>query len=160
MKKETPMEVSSFGEIEAAFMERIQRMVWCNVATVDRRDRPRSRILHPLWEGTIGWITTRRNMHKARHLAHNPFVSLAYVADVARPVYVDCNTEWVEDLDQKQHVWNLCLATAPPLGFDPAPIYERVDHPDFAVLKLIPWRIELVNPPAEHIVWHALQENY
>ena len=49
------MEVSSFGEIETAFLERIQRMVWCNVATVDRRDRPRSRILHPLWEGNIGW---------------------------------------------------------------------------------------------------------
>ncbi len=29
------MEVSSFGEIEAAFLERIQRMVWCNVATID-----------------------------------------------------------------------------------------------------------------------------
>src|SRR6266571_8652680 len=77
------MEVSSFGEIEAAFLERIQRMVWCNVATIDRRDRPRSRILHPLWEGNIGWITTRRNMHKAKHLAHNPYVSLAYIADVA-----------------------------------------------------------------------------
>lgn len=48
------MEVSSFGEIEVAFLERIQRMVWCNVATVDRRDRPRSRILHPHWEGNIG----------------------------------------------------------------------------------------------------------
>ena len=153
------MEVSSFGEIEATFLERIQRMVWCNAATVDRRNRPRSRILHPIWEGTTGWVTTRRNMHKAKHLAHNPYVSLAYISDVARPVYVDCKTEWIEDLDQKQHVWNLCLKTAPPLGFDPAPIYQRADHPDFAILKLLPWRIELVNPPAEHIVWHAPQEN-
>ena len=153
------MEVSSFGEIEVAFRERIERMVWCNLATVDRRDRPRSRIVHPLWEGTRGWITTRRNLHKARHLAHNSYVSLAYIADVARPVYVDCKTEWVENLDQKQHVWQLCLETAPPLGFDPAPIYVSVDHPDFAVLRLIPWRIELVNPPAEHLVWHAHQEN-
>ena len=153
------MEISSFTEIEATFTERIQRMVWCNVATVDRRNRPRSRILHPLWEGTTGWITTRRNMHKARHLAHNPFVSLAYIADVARPVYIDCQSEWVEDLDQKQHVWQLCLKTAPPLGFDPGPIYERVDHPDFAVIKLIPWRIDLVNPPAEHLVWRAPSEN-
>ncbi len=92
------MEVSSFGEIEVAFMERLQRMVWCNVATVDRRDRPRSCIVHPLWEGNIGWITTRRNMHKARHLAHNPFVSLAYVADVARPVYVDCKKVFMDCL--------------------------------------------------------------
>jgi pyridoxine/pyridoxamine 5'-phosphate oxidase len=71
------MEVSSFREIEVAFLQRIERMVWCNVATVDRRNRPRSRIVHPLWEGSIGWVTTRRNMHKAKHLAHNPYVSLA-----------------------------------------------------------------------------------
>lgn len=153
------MEISSFEEIEVAFLERIEQMVWCNVATVDTRDRPRSRIMHPLWEGNIGWITTRRTMHKAKHLAHNPYVSLAYIADIARPVYVDCKTEWVKDLDQKQHVWNLCRETAPPLGFDPSPIYERADHPDFAVLKLLPWRIDLVNPPAEHIVWHSSQEN-
>lgn len=154
------MEVSSFGEVEVAFLERIQRMVWCNAATVDTHGRPRSRILHPLWEGNIGWITTRRNMHKARHLAHNPYVSLAYIADVARPMYVDCKTEWVEELDQKQHVWDLCLTTDPPLGFDPAPIYERMDHPDFAVLKLIPWRIDLVDPPAQHLVWRGSQEAF
>jgi len=153
------MEVSSFAEIEPAFTERIQRMVWCNMATIDRRDRPRSRIVHPLWEGPTGGMTTRRNRHKAKHLAHTPVVSVAYIADVARPVYVDCKTEWIEDLDQKHHVWKLCLETAPPLGFDPAPIYECVDHPDFAVLKLIPWRIELVSPPAEHIVWHAPEKD-
>ncbi len=152
------MEISTFAEIEPIFSQRIGHMVWCNLATVDRSNRPRSRIVHPLWEGTTGWVTTRRNMHKAKHLAHNPFVSLAYIADVAKPVYVDCRTEWVDDLDDKQHVWELCLQTPLPLGFDPAPIYERVDHPDFAVLKLIPWRIDLVNPPAEHLVWHVARE--
>jgi len=25
-------------------------------------------------------------------------------------------------------------------------------------LKLIPWRIDLVDPPAKHLVWHAPQE--
>ena len=89
------MEVSSFSEIEAEFIERIHRMVWCNVATIDTLNRPRSRILHPLWEGATGWITTRRNLHKAKHLAHNPYVSLAYIADLAKPVYVDCKTEWI-----------------------------------------------------------------
>lgn len=50
------MEVASFGEIEVAFLERIQWMVWCNVATVDTLGRPRSRILHPLWESNASWI--------------------------------------------------------------------------------------------------------
>jgi hypothetical protein len=35
---------------------------WCNAATVDRKDRPRSRVLHPIWEVIdtypIGWIAT------------------------------------------------------------------------------------------------------
>jgi pyridoxine/pyridoxamine 5'-phosphate oxidase len=66
------MEVSSFAEIEAAFRQRIEKMVWCNVATVDTQGRPRSRILHPLWEGPIGWITTRHNMHKAKHSLTTP----------------------------------------------------------------------------------------
>ena len=62
---------------------------------------------------------------------------------------VDCKAEWVDDLDQKQRVWQLCLETPPPVGFDPAPIYERVDHPNFGVLKLTPWRIELASSPGE-----------
>lgn len=150
------MEVSSFAEIEAEFTERVQRMVWCNVATIDRLDRPRSRILHPLWEGAIGWITTRRNFHKAKHLAHNPYVSLAYIADLAKPVYVDCKTTWVDDLAQKQRIWHLCKDTPPPIGFDPTPIYESYDHPNFAILQLIPWRIEIYNPPPDKsLVWHT-----
>lgn len=47
---------------------------------------------------------------------------------------------------------------ATPLGFDPAPIYEHMDHPDFAVLKLIPWRIDLIDPPTQHLVWRGSQE--
>lgn len=150
------MEVSSFTDIEAEFTERIHRMVWCNVATIDTLNRPRSRILHPLWEGATGWITTRRNLHKANHLAHNPYVSLAYIADLAKPVYVDCKTEWIDDLDQKQRIWQLCKKTPPPVGFDPTPIYESPDHPNFGLLNLTPWRIELYNPPPDKpLVWHA-----
>lgn len=65
------MDVRSFSEIEAEFLERVYRMIWCNVATVDGRGRPRSRLLHPIWEGMTGWIATHRHSHKSRHLAHN-----------------------------------------------------------------------------------------
>jgi len=54
---------------------------------------------------------------------------------------------------QKQHVWQLCLNTPSPLGFDPAPIYQSIDQPDFGVLKLTPWRVELVYFPAAPKVW-------
>jgi hypothetical protein len=38
-----------------------------------------SRVLHPIWEGSTGWILTHRGSHKSKHLAANPHTSLAYV---------------------------------------------------------------------------------
>jgi len=135
--------VASFVELEADFIERVHSAVWCNVATLDARDRLRSRILHPIWEGLTGWIATRRHSPKAAHLAHNPYVSLAYIADIVSPVYSECVAEWDEDLAVKRHVWELYRAAPTPLGYDPAPIFHAVEHPDFGVLKLTPWRVEL-----------------
>jgi general stress protein 26 len=146
-------EVASFADIEAEFMERVGKMVWCNMATVDPRGRPRSRIVHPIWEGTTGWIGTRRHSFKDKQLAANPHVSLGYVSDVAKPVYAECLAEWVDDLVGKQRAWDHFLATPPPLGYDPAPIFKAVDDPDFGVLKLTPWRIALVNFPEPSRVW-------
>lgn len=153
-KGERELEVTSFSNIEAEFIERVHRMVWCNVATIDSNGRPRSRILHTIWEGPVGWIATRRHSLKTKHLAHNPYISLAYIADVAKPVYVDCKAEWADDLAQKQKVWNMFKDASPPLGYDPAPIFERVDHPNYGVLRLIPWRIELGNVYEGSKVWH------
>ncbi|HEX6290279.1 MAG TPA: pyridoxamine 5'-phosphate oxidase family protein [Herpetosiphonaceae bacterium] len=151
------MKVASFAEIEAPFLERVHIMVWCSMATLDTRNRPRSRILHPIWEDSLGWIATRRHSLKARHLAHSPYVSLAYIADIAKPVYVDCYAEWDESPDAKQHVWDLFLHAPPPLGYDPAPIFKSVDHPDYGVLKLRPWRIELYNFPQENLIWQPVE---
>jgi hypothetical protein len=150
------MEVTDFAVIADEFRARVERMVWCNVATVDARGRPRSRILHPLWEGATGWITTNPQSHKARHLADHPHVSLAYIADVAKPVYADCRVAWVDDPATKAHVWDLCRTTPEPVGFDPAPIYTSADHPKFGVLRLTPWRIEVYSFPQATQVWHAV----
>ena len=40
------MEVTQFEDIQAEFMARAQQAIYCNVATVDRKGRPRSRVLH------------------------------------------------------------------------------------------------------------------
>jgi general stress protein 26 len=145
--------VSSFADIQAEFIARAHAMVWCNVATIDAKGRPRSGVLHPIWEGGTGWIGTRPYSPKAKDLAHRPFVSLAYVSDVAKPAYADCTADWVTDIAAKQHVWDLFL-NAPPLGFDPATIFHAVDQPDFGALKLTPWRVDLHTPP-DHHVWQA-----
>src|SRR5690606_4076991 len=67
INRRNALNIADFSEIEAEFIQRVHTMVWCNVATVDSRNRPRSRVLHPIWEGSTGWITTHRSSHKARH---------------------------------------------------------------------------------------------
>src|SRR5947209_6972856 len=142
------MEVT-FAEIETEFIQRVHSTVWCSAATIDSKQRPRSRILHPIWEGSTGWIITHRDSHKAGHLVKNPYVSLAYIKDTMKPTYVDCLTEWVEDVAQKQRIWDLFKNTPQPLGYDPAQDFISPDHPRCGLLKLIPWRLELISYPAE-----------
>ncbi len=72
-------------------------------------------------------------------------LSLAYVADIVKPVYADCRAEWEDDLETKHRVWDLFRAAPPPLGFDFGTIFESAGHPDFGLLKLTPWRIELAD---------------
>lgn len=147
------MKVASFDEMAAPFMERVRTMVWCNMATIDPRGRPRSRVVHPVWDGAIGWLGSRRDSFKGQHLAHNPYISLAYISDPARPVYVDAHAEWIDDLAERQQVWNFFLRTAPPLGYDPEPIFK--DLAGFGLLRLTPWRIEVATPPRETLVWRS-----
>ena len=137
------MRVASFSEIEDEFIERVHKTVWCSAATQDTKNRLRSRILHPIWDKDVGWIGTRRNSLKARHLAHNPYLSLAYIADVVKPVYVDCMAEFEEQLSNKEMVWEKFRSAPPPLGFDFGTIFGGVSDPEFGLLKLTPWRIEL-----------------
>jgi len=150
--------VRDFAQLHDEFFERAHRMVWCNVATVDAAGRPTSRVLHAIWEpgpGGIptGWIATRRTSPKARDLAANPFVSLAYIADLAAPLYVECEAAWAESLDEKQHLWDLFKHAAPPLGYDPEPIFRGVTDPDFGALRLTPWRIQLGDADATRRTW-------
>ena len=155
------MEVAHFSEIEEEFNKRVQRIVWCTAATVDRQGRPRTRILHPIWEGTTGWIATGRASLKEKHLAANPYISLTYWDPQHQQIYADCRAEWVDDAAEKHRIWDLYKNTPPPLGYDPGMIWQAgPDDPTYGLLKLTPWRIEISSiidmmsgkPP---LVWHA-----
>jgi len=153
-----PLRTHDFEEIRAEFLARVNSMVYCGAATIDGQGRPRSRILHPIWEENTGWISTSPTSLKARHLERNPYLSIAYIGDPAKPVYADCRTEWIDDRETKQHVWDLYLNAEAPLGFDPAPIYGSVEEPNpggprFGVLKLIPYRILLYQFPIPSTIW-------
>jgi len=158
------MKIKDFSEIEEEFIQRVHTMVLCSAATVDSRQRPRSRILHPYWEGLTGWVATHRNSYKSKNLERNPYISLAYTANPMNPVYADCTATWIDDLDQKHRVWALFKNAPPPLGFDPAQDYVSADHESFGLLKLKPWRIALVSFPAPshevgQRIWHSQEES-
>lgn len=142
------MEVQAFTEIAEEFNRRVRAMVWCNMATIDGQGRPRSRVVHPIWEGATGWIGTHRGSYKSRNLLNNPYVSLAYITDIHKPVYADCRAEWVDDLAEKRRIWDLFRNTPEPVGYDPAIDFIATDNPTFVVLKLTPWRIAIVTFPA------------
>jgi len=70
--------VDAFDELAAEFRQRVSRIAWCTLATVAPDGAPWTRVLHPIWEDSTGWIATTRHSLKARHIAHQPRVSLTY----------------------------------------------------------------------------------
>ena len=138
------MDVASFADIADDFNERVSRIVWATVTTMDRQGRPRSRLLHPLWEGSTGYIMTGPQSHKAKHIARNPYVSVSYWDPKHDTVFAECKAEWVGDESEKRRIWDLFKGTPEPYGYDPAMFWpDGPASPAFGVLKLEPWRVEL-----------------
>ena len=95
------MRIATFAEIESEFIERAHRIVWCDMATVGPDGRPRTRIVHPVWDGDTAHITSLRVGPKADDIDRNPYVSLAYVGDPMKPAYAECVASWVDDRDER-----------------------------------------------------------
>jgi hypothetical protein len=134
--------------VQNAFVEVAHRIVWCTVATVDRRNRPRSRVLHPYWEtrgdALTGWITTRPTPLKVGHLAHSAYASCSYWDPTHDVAVAECHAEWVDDPEVKAHAWELFRAADEPLGHDPYAIWpDGPGNPDAGVLRLTPWRLRV-----------------
>ena len=138
------MDVASFDEIKDEFNARVQRIVWCTFTTVDGQGRPRARMLHPVWEGSTGYIATGRDSFKASHIGANPYVSLSYWDPQHQQVYAECKAEWLDDAAEKQRIWDLFKNTPTPYGYDPAMFWPGgPGEAAFGVLKLTPWRLEI-----------------
>jgi len=137
------MRVASFEEIAAEFARRVERMVWCTMATADAGRRIRSRIVHPLWDGHVGWLLTDRHSPKGKDLDGNPWTSLTYIDSAQEQVHVECRAEWVESQVEKDRVWAWFASVPPPLGYDPGLFFKSAADTTFGVAKLLPWRVEL-----------------
>lgn len=142
------------ARVAPAFVEMAHRIVWATVATVDPEGRPRTRILHPIWEwdgaSLVGWIATDPTSQKAAHLAGNPSVSITYWAPDHDTATADCGSSWITDDDGRAEVWRRFAEGPEPVGYDPAiiPIWAGgPTSPRFAGLRLEPWRVR-VQPAA------------
>ena len=146
------MRVENFAEIEQEFNERVFRMIYASMSTIDSHNRPRSRIVHPIWEGQTVWICTYDDM-KRKDLERNPHVSLGYIGESLKPVYVECTGKFVHDLAERQRIWEYCKTLPEPMGFDPGIIWSGLDV--FYLLKLTPWQINVYTIPTASKIWQA-----
>jgi uncharacterized pyridoxamine 5'-phosphate oxidase family protein len=139
-----------FAELAEDFLAFTADIVYCTVTTVDPAGRPRSRVMHPIFEVVDGqprgWAVTDRSPVKTRHLAGNPFVCCSYWSPAQNTVTIDCEARWVEDEKTKQDVWDLFRGTPPPLGWGDLAAYEpeQIHHPLFQPLQLTPWRVQVL----------------
>jgi general stress protein 26 len=136
--------VASFAVLADEFERRWKRTIWATMATVGPSGRLQSRLVHPLWEGATGWITTGADSLKARHLKSNPYTSLTYWDQTNEQVHVECRAEFEERPEEKHRVWDLFKNTPLPLGYDPALFFkEGPEGASVGIVRLVPWRLEL-----------------
>jgi Pyridoxamine 5'-phosphate oxidase len=141
--------MTELAQVAPAFVEMAHRIVWCSVATVDRQGRPRTRILHPIWqwdgEQLVGWIATSPTPIKRADLEAQPYASLSYWSPDHDTCVADCRAEWALDDATRTMVWDLFLNGPPPVGYNPAmiPSWTSPTAPAFAALRLEPWRLRV-----------------
>lgn len=154
-------------QVAPAFVEMAHRIVWCTAATVDRQGRPRSRILHPIWQWDgqelVGWIGTGPTPTKRANLQASPFMSLNYWSPTHDTCVAECHAAWAFDDETRTMVWNLFAHAPKPVGYDPiiVPGWDSPTSAAFAVLRLVPWRLRvfpgsvLLGQGGSVLVWQA-----
>jgi len=142
--------MTDLAEIAPAFVELAHRIVWSSVATVDGEGRPRSRVLHPIWEwdggALTGWIGTSPTPVKRAHLTASPYVSCNYWSPSQDTCTAECQAEWRFDDETRTRIWNLFKTAPEPVGYDPGiiPEWDGPTGSAFAVLRLEPWRLRVM----------------
>jgi hypothetical protein len=142
--------VDELSETAPAFVEMAHRIVWASVATVGPDERPRSRVLHPIWEWDgerlTGWVATGPTPLKVEHLEHSPFVSCNYWAPSHDTCTAECRATLLLDDDTRTMVWNRFAEAPEPVGYDPSiiPVWDSPTSPAFAALRLDPWRLRVM----------------
>lgn len=151
------------------FVEMAHRIVWCVGATVDPSGRPRTRVLHPVWEwdeaaGQLtGWIATGPQSPKAADLATTPSLSLTYWNPTQDTCTADCDVSWDDTPELRIAGWERFRTAPAPVGYDPAiiPGWDTPESEAFGVIRLAPRRLRVMpgammaGGPGELLTWRA-----
>ena len=142
--------MNDLNKVAPAFVEVAHKVVWATVATVDRRNRPRSRIVHPMWEWDgerlVGWVGTLPTALKQAHLEHSPYASVNYWSPAQDVATAECRAELLLDDETSERVWNAFKALPEPLGYDGTMIPFWKEGPasaQYGVLRFYPWRLRV-----------------
>jgi hypothetical protein len=141
--------MNTLSEIAPAFIEMAHRIVWATAVTVDSQGRPRSRILHPIWqwdgERLTGWIATSPTAIKQAHLTTRPHMSINYWQASHDTCVAECRASLLQDDANRKMVWDLFLNGPKPVGYNPTIVaaWTSPTAAAFAVIKLNPWRLRV-----------------
>ena len=141
--------MNDLTEVAPAFVEMAERIVWASASTVDAQGRPRTRILHPIWQWDgkqlVGWIGTSPTPVKRAHLAAHPYMSLNYWSPSHDTCVAECRAALAFDDETRTAVWNLFLNTPEPVGYNPRiiPAWESPTCEAFVAVRVDPWRLRV-----------------
>ena len=159
--------MSSLADVAPAFVEMAHSIVWCGAATVDRSGRPRSRVLHPIWDWDgsrlTGWIATSPLSPKAADLAATPALALTYWAPSHDTCSASCSAQWEESEEERAAGWDRFATGPAPVGYDPSiiPGWDSPASPGFGILRLEPYELRLMpgsvmlRGEGERLSWRA-----
>ena len=159
--------MSTLEATAPAFQTMAHQIVWASVVTVDGKNRPRGRVLHPFWEwdgeNLVGWVGTVPTPFKRKHLEHSAHVSINYWTPNQDTCVAECAATWHFDQETRERVWNRYLELPEPLGYDPKiiPGWTGPEVETFAVLRFDPWYLRvfpgtaLLGQGGDVLVWQA-----
>ena len=142
--------VASFSDLQDAFFSYIQDIVYATMTTVDKLNRPRARVLLPIWEMRddlpVGWVAVYPTPVKVAHLARNPHTTISYWDPRQNAVFADCTAEWVKDVAVRTEIWDLYKKGSPEgVGYDLANFWRGGPRdPKLGLLRLTPFRVQVL----------------
>ncbi|MGW5649573.1 pyridoxamine 5'-phosphate oxidase family protein [Saccharopolyspora sp. NPDC003752] len=151
---------TDFADVQDTFNSYLRDIKYATMITVDSRHRPRARVLLPVWEVVdgrpVGWLAAYKTPIKTAHLANNPHTTYSYWNPRQNAVFVDSTSAWADDEESKRHAWNVYVEGGPRgVGYDPIHYWRGgPGDPEYAVIRITPWRIQLVRGTDLHTtIW-------